>query len=264
MKSAQNAIAASIRLTKKNGVPLLSLTITTSLVSSSQALSTAPHSSQSDGDAGTHGLTSSRTGGDFVNDEDQDFHEEDLNSNFRPDRETMITQDIPIRVLAPQHVEGLHEPRCREHEVQIYLPPLLQLKSVCDRFTKLALSTSKAAAQSSGFRGSAAAVPKLEVAANMHGCLRLSLRTDAMNITSTWTGLTNPELDPGQVDIAMHPSTKMRELGDPEGRGEEGWAAVRVDGRDWGKVLGVGRMGGRVIACELYHETATGIEMIVC
>ena len=28
------------------------------------------------------------------------------------------------------------------------------------------------------------------------------------------------------------------------------WAVVRVEGRDWGRVLGVGRLGGRVIACE--------------
>lgn len=250
LKSAQNAIAASIRLTKKNGVPLLSLTITTSITSSANSALTAPQSSYQDNDIASHGFPGSRTGSESLNDQDHDFREEDLNADFRPDRETMITQDIPIRVLAPQHVEGLHEPRCREHEVQIYLPPLLQLKGICDRFTKLALSTSKAATQGSGFRGSGAAVPKLELSANMHGCLRLSLKTDAMNISSTWTGLTNPDLDPGQVDIALHPSTKMRELGDAEGRGDQGWATVRVDGRDWGRVLGVGRLGGRVIACE--------------
>lgn len=213
---------------------------------------TAPPSSYTGTDGPPPGFPASNNLNEFYNDDDFNFQEEDLNPDFRPsDRETIITQDIPIRVLAPTMVEGLHEPRCREHEVQIYLPPLLQLKGISDRFTKLALSTSKSAGQGSGFRGSSAAVPKLELAANMHGCLRMSLKTDAMNISSTWTGLTNPELDPGQVDIATHPSTKMRELGDAEGRGEEGWAIVRVDGRDWGRVLGVGRLGGRVIACEL-------------
>ena len=40
-----------------------------------------------------------------------------------------------------------------------------------------------------------------------------------------------------------------------EREGEEAWAVVRVEGRDWGRVLGVGRMGGKVIAC-VCHETA--------
>lgn len=207
--------------------------------------------------------TSHQSGNNDIPEDDEfDFREEDLD-DFRPERETTITQDIPIRVLAPAHVEGLHEPVTREHEVQIMLPPLLQLKSICDRFTKLALSSKAAGQGSSGFRGSAAAVPKLELSANMHGCLRLGLKTDAMNINSTWTGLTNPELDPTQVDVATHPSTKMRELGDAEGNGEEGWAVVRVDGRDWGKVLGVGRLGGRVIACELCDAVDVVLGVIV-
>jgi len=42
----------------------------------------------------------------------------------------------------------------------------------------------------------------------------------------------------------------MKQLGDAEGLSDEGWATVRVEGRDWGRVLGVGRLGGRVIACE--------------
>jgi len=251
LRSAQSAISASIRLTKKNGVPLLSLTITTSLMPGPQAMTSAvplarlnnrpPHSTDSP----------QPTEDEFYTNGD-DFDETDLDYLPHPDRETTITQDIPIRVLAPQLVQGLHEPRTREHEVQIELPSLLQVKAVCDRFTKLALSSSKSSGQAPGFRGSAAAVPKLELAANMHGCLRLTLKTDAMNISSTWTGLVNPELDPGTVDVTTHPSTRMRELGDAEGLGEEGWAVVRLDGRDWSKVLGVGRLGGRVYACELH------------
>lgn len=79
-----------------------------------------------------------------------------------------------------------------------------------------------------------------------------------MNISSVWTGLANPVLDPSQVaggeeGIAAHPSTRMRALGDADGRGEEGWASVRVEGKDWGKVLSVGRLGGRVVACECFR-----------
>lgn len=79
----------------------------------------------------------------------------------------------------------------------------------------------------------------------------MSISTDAMSISSVWTDLSNPELDPSQVaGIAEHPSTRMKQLGSADGRSEEGWASVRIDGRDWGKVMSVGRLGGRVIACE--------------
>jgi HUS1 checkpoint protein len=89
----------------------------------------------------------------------------------------------------------------------------------------------------------------------MHGCLKIGISTDAMNISSTWTGLTNPELDPNQyeggvIDIENHPSTRMKRLGDKTGKSEEGWAKVHIDGRDWSKVMSVGRLGAnRVIAC---------------
>ena len=84
----------------------------------------------------------------------------------------------------------------------------------------------------------------------MHGELKVGIKTDALRIESCWRGLTNPELDPGQVEggeegIRMHPSTRMRGV-----EGDEGWAVVRVEGRDWGRVLGVGRLGGRVVACK--------------
>jgi HUS1 checkpoint protein len=173
----------------------------------------------------------------------------------RPNRETIITQDIPIKVLSPAVVAGLNEPQSREPDVHIALPPLLQLKSISDRFTKLAVSSTKTPNGSMGFRGNSTRTPKLELSANMHGCLRLRLKTDAMDISSRWTGLSNPELDPetvagGEEGIAQHPSTLMRARGDPEGISDEGWAVVRLDGKDWGKVLGIGRVGGRVIACK--------------
>ncbi|KAF2742891.1 Hus1-like protein [Sporormia fimetaria CBS 119925] len=223
LKSAWNATSAQIRLTKKDGMPLLALTIVTASSSSHAGFPTA-------------------TAEDDLDDVyDQPFG--------RGSRETTITQEVPIRVLAHETVAGLHEPQCREPDVHIILPPLLQLKSISDRFTKLALvgkSTSTSAAPRT----------RLELSANMHGCLRLSIRTDAMNISSVWTDLNNPELDPGQVEgIEEHPSTRMKQLGSADGRSEEGWATVRIDARDWSKVMSVGRLGGRVIAC-FCHEFA--------
>ena len=162
------------------------------------------------------------------------------------ERETIVTQDIPIRVLTADSVEGIHEPRVREPDAHIILPSLIQLKAISDRFTKLAMATGTGTASRSV--SSTASAPKLELAANMHGSLKLSISTDALNISSVWTGLNNPELDPRQVEdgeggLEEHPSTKLKAAG------PEAWSTVRIDGRDWGKVLSVGRLGGRVIAC---------------
>lgn len=171
----------------------------------------------------------------------------ELNAAAR-DRETVISQEIPVRVLSPAQVEALHEPRCREPDVHILLPPLMQLKSISDRFTKLALASTVTTGRMSGG-------PKLEMAANMHGCLKMGINTDSMKISSVWTNLSNPELDPQQVEggedgIRDHPSTRMKELGSADGKSDEGWATVRIDGKDWGKVMSVGRLGGKVIACK--------------
>lgn len=175
------------------------------------------------------------------------------------DRETTITQSIPVAVLAAATVAQIHEPTCREPDVHIMLPPLLQLKAISERFTKLALSpsTSSTAASSRNFNptqgASASSSSRLVLSANMHGGLKIGVQTSALKIESKWEGLQNPELDPGVVEggeegVREHASTRMKALADGD---ERGWATVRVEGRDWGRVLGVGRLGGRVVACKL-------------
>lgn len=216
-----NATSTQIRLTKKDNMPMLALTIVTTTSNNTYSAFPAANPANDDG---------------FDASFDNDFG--------GGNRDTIITQEIPVRVLAPDTVAGLHEPQCREPDVHIILPPLMQLKSISDRFTKLALADTKSSS-------STASRTRLDIAANMHGCLKMSISTDAMSISSVWTDLSNPELDPSQVaGIAEHPSTRMKQLGSADGRSEEGWASVRIDGRDWGKVMSVGRLGGRVIACE--------------
>ena len=227
-----NATSAQIRLTKKDNMPVLALTIVTT--TSSNTYSAFP-ASMANNDDGFEASFDNEFGGG--------------------NRETIVTQEIPVRVLAPDTVAGLHEPQSREPDVHIILPPLMQLKSISDRFTKLALGDTKAGTASMASR------TRLEVAANMHGCLKMSIRSDAMNISSIWTDLSNPELDPvqvagGEIGIAEHPSTRMKQLGSADGRSDEGWASVRIDGRDWGKVMSVGRLGGRVIACKPNNSEA--------
>jgi HUS1 checkpoint protein len=130
--------------------------------------------------------------------------------------------------------------------VHVLLPSLIQLKAVSDRFTKLAQATASGTAPS--VLTNPVNIPKLELSANMHGSLKLSIKTDALDISSLWTGLSNPELDPSQLQdgeegVENHPSTILKAAG------PNAWATVRIDGRDWSRVLSVGRMGGRVIAC---------------
>ncbi|TGO24950.1 hypothetical protein BPAE_0091g00280 [Botrytis paeoniae] len=226
LKSAINASSASIRLTKRDGMPVLSLTVITNTM--------------------MHGKSANFLGGEGAQADPfgEGFREESLDANIRRDREAIVTQDIPIRILTADSVEGIHEPRVRDPDAHIMLPSLIQLKAISERFTKLAMATA-----SGGTRGASGGnIPKLELSANMHGSLRLSTATDALNISSVWTGLNNPELDPRQLEdgddeIQNHPATRLKAAG------PDAWSTVRIDGRDWGKVLSVGRLGGRVIAC---------------
>lgn len=235
LKSALGATSAQIRLTKKDNVPLLSLTIVTNSFSGGSRLVATPT---------TH----------IASGVDEEYGEFDFSLDLNEggsmgparERETVITQDIPVKVLPMQAVEQLLEPRTQEPDVHIYLPNLAQLKSISERFTRLALNTRTGSASGSA--------PRLELSANMHGSLKIAVKTDALSISSVWTGLANPELDPshyedGSQGIQNHPSTKMRELGGPDGQNPAGWSRVRIDGKDWSKVLSVGRLSARVIAC---------------
>lgn len=235
IRSALTASSVSIRLTKKDNVPFLSLTILTSTVTSLRpfhATDNIPLPSESG---------------------EQDSFDVPNQPDIIPrDRETTITQSIPVIVLSAASVANIHEPTCREPDVHIILPPLLQLKSISERFTKLALPASKSRSGGAATNSNVSefSQSRLMLSANPYGVLKVGVETSMLKIESRWDGLTNPELDPKQVEggeegVREHASTKMREK-----EGEQAWATVRVEGRDWGRVLGVGRLGGRVIACE--------------
>lgn len=199
----------------------------------------------------------------------------DVVGNIRPrERETWVTQEVPIKILHESAVEGLHEPYCPDPDVHIILPGLQQLKSISDRFTKLAAGDRKntrpgvlapdapGLTNSTSFSGSGTGTsgattlstntsPKLELSANMHGKLRLAIATDELRISSAWSGLVNPELDPAHIaqeTVSQLPSERNRAANQDD---EAGWATVRIDGRDWSRVLSVGRLSPKVVACEL-------------
>ncbi|KAI1322504.1 Hus1-like protein [Xylariaceae sp. FL0255] len=243
LKSASNATSASLRLTKKDGIPVLSMTITTSLVPQTNQTNQPGRFNAISNFGGRGGGGGGGGGAGHYDDEDDVFAAEPLETNLKREREKIITQDIPVRVLHPETVETIMQPKVREPDVHIQLPPLLHLKAISDRFTKLAVASRAVAGGGGGAGGGAD--PKLELSANMHGGLRLRLDTDTLNVGSEWSGLSNPDLDPAQLPCPLedHPSTIFRNAGPGK------WATVRVDGKDWSKVLSVGRLEGRVIAC---------------
>ncbi|KAI9882473.1 MAG: protein kinase rio1 [Watsoniomyces obsoletus] len=212
LKSAYGATSASLRLTKKDNIPLLALTIVRNSLSNPTP-------------AGTF------NGNDHAGPQDSSMGF----GHMGRDIETIVTQEVPVRVLAASSVDGIIEPQCPEPHAHILLPSLVQIKGISDRFTRIAARPSAEGRTSLSSVG-----PRLELSANMHGSLRLRVTTDALSISSVWTDLSNPDLDPSQVaggeeGIRNHPSTRMREIGD-DGT-EAGWATVRIDGREWSKVL---------------------------
>ncbi|KAJ5263447.1 Hexokinase [Penicillium angulare] len=256
LRSAVGASYAALRLTKKGKLPLLALTIlSTEWTDGNMALATDQAQQQQQPPDPT---TASEVVG---------------NRRAR-ERETWVTQEIPIKILHEETVEALHEPHCPDPDVHIILPSLLQLKSISDRFTKLASTdknqqsglvagdaTGAGSGPGSGPGGSGAAAlgsssaPKLELSANMHGKLKLAIATDELKIASVWSGLVNPPLDPAHITQEQYsqlPSERMRGVGDDD---ESGWAKVRIDGKDWSRVLSVGRLSPRVVACFI-NETA--------
>ncbi|KAI0471868.1 Hus1-like protein [Xylariaceae sp. FL0804] len=250
LRSAMSAVSASLRLTKKDGVPVLSMTITANTAADHNTHN-APTGVARFGrrSAATNALGGGGRGhGHGGGDEDDDvFNAEPLETSLAREREKVITQNIPVRVLHPETVETIMQPKVREPDVHIQLPPLLQLKAVSDRFTRLAVAGGAGGGGGGpgGAAAAAAAAPKLELSANMHGGLKLRLDADTLDVESRWNGLENPELDPAQLNCPLeeHPSTRFKEAGPDK------WATVRVDGKDWSKVLSVGRLDGRVIAC---------------
>ncbi|OQE21669.1 hypothetical protein PENSTE_c011G07756 [Penicillium steckii] len=236
LRSTFGASQSQLRLTKKDKMPLLALTV----------------------------LSSEWTEGNMAlaTEETTDPTGEVTGDRRARERETRITQEIPIKILHESAVDGLHEPHCPDPDVHIILPGLSQLKNISDRFTKLASTDSKGRQaglinMDSNSNSNAAAsalsansAPKLELSANMHGKLRLAIATDDLRIASVWSALINPPLDPAHItqdQYSQLPSERMREVGEDD---ESGWAKVRIDGKDWSRVLSVGRLSPKVVACE--------------
>ncbi|KXG50418.1 Hus1-like protein [Penicillium griseofulvum] len=266
LRSAWGSTHTQLRLTKKDRTPLLALTVLSSeWTDGNMALAT-------NNDADRSGEPNPAALADTTGDRGP------------RERQTWITQEVPIKILHESAVEGLHEPHCPDPEVHIVLPNLAQLKSISDRFTKLASTDSKSrqpgvmAPDAPGMHsvsfstaGAATALstnssPKLELSANMHGSLRLAISTDELRIASVWSDLVNPPLDPAQMSqeqMSQLPSELNRKREASEGS-ESGWAKVRIDGKDWSRVLSIGRLSPKVVACKPFFIMILGIAACWC
>ncbi|KAL8639369.1 MAG: hypothetical protein Q9228_003586, partial [Teloschistes exilis] len=191
LRSAITASSASLRLTKKNDIPVLSLTILTTTLATPFARN--PITSLENGRSEHPRHVPSEALGD----NDSIAHAPTV-SAF--DRETTIMQSIPVTVLNPITVANIHEPTCREPDVHIMLPSLLQLKSVSERFVRLAspspspspTSTTTKANASSSFSNAdttSSSSSRLTLSASPFGELKIGVATSALRIESKWEGL---------------------------------------------------------------------------
>ena len=109
--------------------------------------------------------------------------------------------------------------------MHIYLPSLQSIRGIADRFNRLSSFSSEP--------------HRLVLAANMNAEFKMALRGGEVSVESKWQELQNPVL----ADVESresHPSTV---------RDRMSFAEVRVDGREWAKVLKVGVLAKRVVAC---------------
>ncbi|KAF8476240.1 checkpoint clamp complex protein Hus1 [Kalaharituber pfeilii] len=145
---------------------------------------------------------------------------------------TTVTQEVPVRVLSASSVQDIIEPTCPEPDVHIILPPLSQLRAISERFNRLTQPSGPSA--SDGHR--------LLLSANMQGEFKMRIETDTVKVESLFKGLVNPELDPAQIEggLENHPSTR---------RDRAEFAEVRVEGKEWVRLLKVYSISKRVIAC---------------
>ncbi|CAK7202120.1 Checkpoint protein hus1 [Sporothrix eucalyptigena] len=270
LRSALNSTDAVLRLSKRDKVPVLSMTIHTMTNPRGLGAFGFGPISAGGGPGGTNNRFRESTFGSTFDEgagTGAGGREEALELLAKREREKVVLQDMPVRVMTAEAMKSIIEPVVPESDVNIVLPPLLQLKAVSDRFTKLAHTTSgggggggssglglapvgfsstAGGGGGNGTTGGSGAGPKLEISANMYGMLRLRLVTDTLSVETVWNDLENPVMNEDMLTVPLeeHPSTRYREAGPDK------FATVRVDGRDWSRVLSVGRMdGARVIAC---------------
>lgn len=151
----------------------------------------------------------------------------------------MVTQEIPVRVLSGPSVAAIREPTCPVPDAQVTLPPLAHIRSITERFNKLSHKSFSHAGD--GGEGS-----RLIISANKLGDFKMRLAgNDAVKVESLWKGLNSSGMNSGGI-----PGSTDNPAGTAGPGPEAVFVNVTVDGREWWKVLKVGGLARKVVACK--------------
>lgn len=135
----------------------------------------------------------------------------------------LVTQEIPVRVLSAASADVYKEPRAPDADVNIFLPSLAGMKGVAERFLKVV--------QAEGGEG------RILLAANGRGEFRMRVEVlGVVKVESVWRELQNPVLEGA-------------EEGSTAATADGSWKEVRVDGKEWCRVLRVSALARRAVAC---------------
>ncbi|ORY63660.1 checkpoint protein Hus1/Mec3 [Leucosporidium creatinivorum] len=99
-----------------------------------------------------------------------------ITSASRAGRSLEITQDVGVKVKKQAEVDAMKEPLCPTPDVNILLPPLSTLRTVCDRLKTISST--------------------ITISANRRGEFRLRAESDEANVETEWRGLKHPEAGP--------------------------------------------------------------------
>ncbi|KAH0609738.1 uncharacterized protein H6S33_012284 [Morchella sextelata] len=120
---------------------------------------------------------------------------------------TLVTQEIPVRVLAPAAVAGLGEPEVPPPQVSVVLPGLAAVRGVVERMNRLDVRRVRLEARRVGAERE----------------FRMGVEGEEVKVESVWRGLGTG------LGVEEEEEEEMEE--------GEGWAGVTVNGREWAKVL---------------------------
>ncbi|KAM0749484.1 cell cycle checkpoint [Meredithblackwellia eburnea MCA 4105] len=132
-------------------------------------------------------------------------------------RSVSITHDVSVVVKKQSEVDAMKEPLCPAPDVNILLPPLQNLKTVCERLKTIA--------------------PTITISANFRGEFRLKASSDEAKVETEWREL-------------KHPHTfEEQEADEDEPRDPLEFHSVTVDARGLLKFLASYSIATTTIAC---------------
>lgn len=129
-----------------------------------------------------------------------------------------------MRVISPL-VANVVEPVMPLADVNIYLPNLGQVRTITERLNRLSTGSTDP--------------DRLVLAANNRGEFKMAFESPDVRVETKWADLHNPELANSE-ELAGQQSNA---------RDASEFSQVRLDGKEWAKVLKVSTLGKKAVAC---------------